>query len=544
MTRTPGGWTGGRIGAWIGGWIVAAGLIGAAPARGDDAATARPADGSRGDAADDLDLRLTLSALVFRETGADAPAIVDQGAPLPNASPVRRSFGDLRAELSAGGLAVDARIRQTTSPRYQAGASGGGEYELRALDYRLGGPATALTIGRQIVEPAGATRIDGVSLTRQLTGGLTATLFGGAYPAPGSRSLDTDYVRVRNPDGSDGALLVPLTGGLGIAYRAADHHGDLGIAGVHVAQDVPGAPASERSRVRATSSGYWRIGAPLDIYHFASLEVAGASGVDLTNGSLGVDARPTPAVQLTASIHHVSTDALQIATRNLLADPDPTALGVVQNNLAVLRISQDVARATASLALAEQRFELSASGAVHRRPQVTVQLADGTGAVAFPEARSADATLAVLDRHSLAGLRAQLSASLAFPIGGGTASRSRGALVRLSLGRGFAGQRGEIEVDAMAERFRDVRARGGPGGSPSGEMCVTSMDASACFGTSRTVAAQAGALASWRIGREWLVLADVHVGYRDASSTSIAGPVAWPRVYSVTSFIRVQWRYR
>ena len=88
----------------------------------------------------------------------------------------------------------------------------------------------------------------------------------------------------------------------------------------------------------------------------------------------------------------------------------------------------------------------------------------------------------------------------------------------------------------MAERFRDVDASSG--------MCMTSLDAFACYGTSRTTAAQAGALASWRIGREWLVLADVHAGYRDVRSASIAGPLAWPRVHSITSFIRVQWRYR
>jgi hypothetical protein len=111
-------------------------LVGAAPARGDDAAVTRSvdavkpesSDGSDGSGAlDDLDLRLTLSTFLFRETGADAPALVDQGATLQNASPVRRYFGDLRAELSAGGLVLDARIRQTTSERYQAGASGGGE---------------------------------------------------------------------------------------------------------------------------------------------------------------------------------------------------------------------------------------------------------------------------------------------------------------------------------------------------------------------------------------------------------------------------------
>jgi hypothetical protein len=88
----------------------------------------------------------------------------------------------------------------------------------------------------------------------------------------------------------------------------------------------------------------------------------------------------------------------------------------------------------------------------------------------------------------------------------------------------------------MAERFRDVDASTG--------MCMTSLDAFACYGTSTTVAAQAGALASWRIGREWLVVADAHAGVRDVHSTSIAGPVAWPKIYSITSFVRLQWRMR
>ncbi|HEX8114776.1 MAG TPA: hypothetical protein VF516_43900, partial [Kofleriaceae bacterium] len=386
---------------------IAAGAAAARPAHADDTAIARPADASR--AGDDaIDLRLTLSTFLYRESGADAPALVDQGATLPNASPVRRTFGDLRTELAAGGLTLDARIRQTTSDRYQAGAAGGGEYELRTLDYRLGTLATSLTIGRQVIDAVGATRIDGAALSHRLTGGLSATVFGGAYPALGSRSLDTDYVHAPSPggpSGGDGALVVPVTGGLGVAYQAPDYHGDLGIAAVRVVQDVPDATAAERSRVFTTSSGYWRFGAPLDAYHFAVLDLAGAGGVHLTNGSVGIDARPGAGVQLSLALHHVSTDVLQIAARNLLSDPDPSAIGIVQNNLAVTRISQDVARAGASIALAAQRFELSASGGLHRRPEVSVALADGSGAVVFPEARSADATLSILDRRSLGGLR-------------------------------------------------------------------------------------------------------------------------------------------
>ena len=33
-------------------------------------------------------------------------------------------------------------------------------------------------------------------------------------------------------------------------------------------------------------------------------------------------------------------------------------------------------------------------------------------------------------------------------------------------------------------------------------------------------------------------------GYRDVRSAGIAGPIAWPTVTSITSFVRVQWRYR
>ena len=95
--------------------IAVACLLGAGPARGDDASVAR----SAGEPAGDLDLRLTLSTFLFRETGADAGAIVDQGAALPNASPVRRTFGDLRTELGRR-----AGARRACSPDHQRALPG------------------------------------------------------------------------------------------------------------------------------------------------------------------------------------------------------------------------------------------------------------------------------------------------------------------------------------------------------------------------------------------------------------------------------------
>lgn len=519
--------------------LLVAAAFGAAWADGDVQQTAEPRD--------DLDLRVTLSSFIYRESGNDAAPLMANGATLQNASPVHRFFGDLRLELSDAGLAVDTRIRQTTSARYQSGADGGGEYELRTLSYRVGPAHTHLTIGRQFIDPVGATKIDGVAFTQSLSEVVDATVFAGLFPMLGSRSVDTDYVRIQNADGTTGGLLLPLAGGVGVSYTTSTIHGDLGAAGVYVAQDVPGAPAEQKTRVFVASSGYWRPASELDIYHFALVDVAGGNGVAVTNGSIGVDARPVSSLQFTLAYNHVSTDLLQIAARNFLTDPDPTAIGVVQNNIALLRISQDMARVGASLALDQRRFELSAMGGLHLRPAVSVALADGS-AVSFPEARSADASLVALDRRSIANTRISIAGSLTEPIGNVVPNRSRGVVGRLIVEKPFANDRGSVEADVMIEHFQDL-------GTP--QACTSSLAPLACYGTSTTTAGQAGVLVSWRVAKEWLLIADAHAGYQkigshylvpmdaaDPTSPLVDLPVAWPTVLSVTGFMRLQWRYR
>lgn len=503
-------------------------------ARAEETGIEQRGSSSSSSESDDLDLELTLSSFLFRQAGSDAAPIVGDGAPVESASPVRRYFGDLRAKLSDAGLAFEGRVRQTTSERYQSGAGGGGEYEIRTLSYRLGSTRNKLILGRQFVDAVGSTKIDGAAVVRRLTTTWSGTLFGGAYPALGSRSLDTDYPAIRNADGSEGAPLVPFSGGMGISYNTPDVHGDVGVAAVYAAQSVPDATSSEASRVFTTANGYARPAAWLDVYHFAMLDVAGGGSVNLTNGSLGVNAHPTSSLQFSASINHVSTDLLQIAARNVLEDPDPAAIGIVQNDIAIIRVSQDVARAGTSVALARSRFELSLSGGYHRRPGVEVALADG-GTVAFPEAKSADATFVVLDRKSIGGLRASASGSLTFPLGKDVPNRSRGTVVRLVAGRAFLDSRAELTADIMVARFRSAT-------DPS--MCSDSLDVFACFSTSTTGAVQAGMLGSYRLAREWLFLLDTHIGVQDVESASVMGAVAFPRVLSMTVFARAQWRYR
>jgi hypothetical protein len=73
---------------------------------------------------------------------------------------------------------------------------------------------------------------------------------------------------------------------------------------------------------------------------------------------------------------------------------------------------------------------------------------------------------------------------------------------------------------------------------------MTNADVFACYGTATITAGQLGAVASWRVAREWLLLVDAHAGLQDGTSTAISGPVTWPRVLSLTTFARVQWRYQ
>ncbi|HTR55822.1 MAG TPA: hypothetical protein VMJ10_34335 [Kofleriaceae bacterium] len=533
---------------------VAVVLIGAAgAARADDAtATTTASSTAQAPQPDDLDVRLTLSTFLFHQSGSDPAPLVSDGANPQNASPVERFFTDLRGQLSDGGFAFDGRIRETTSELYQSGADGGGEYEIRTLDYRLGSPSTHVTIGRQFIEAVGQTKIDGAAFEQRLaggpSGGVNATVFAGAFPDLGSRSVDTDYLHVVNADGTQGSILIPLTAGAGATYSTNDYHGDLGIAGVYAAQDVPMATTDQRSRIFTTSSGYWRPTRDVDIYHFALLDVAGASGVNLTSGNVGVDARPTSSFQLGAQVSHYSNDLLQIAARNTLEDPDPSAVGIVQNNITLLHVSQDMVRGTASVALAQQRFQISVFGSAYRRPDVSVPLSDGTGSVVFPEAKSADGGITVLDRRSVAGLRIALSAMVTDPIGSEVPNRSRGSVVRVVVSRTFAQQRGELELDAAYEHFDDVFTQ---------QACATSIAPLACFGTSSVDAGQGGALFSWRVAREWLLVADAQLGYQrlrstfttpmtpgDPSSPLEMLPVHWPGAFSITGFARLQWRYR
>ncbi|MEZ4402555.1 MAG: hypothetical protein R3B06_21205 [Kofleriaceae bacterium] len=481
-----------------------------------------------------VEARLTLSSFLYRESAAAATPLVANGAAPAGASAARRLFGDLRGELTVtgvggGALHADGRVRQTTAARYQSGAVGGDEYEVRELTYARALGKLELRLGRQIVDAVGATKIDGVALAVPV-GRFTGTVFGGAYPVRGSRSVATDYQTAPSVAGGT-TPVVPLVAGGGVAYQRPTLHGDLGLAGVIAPWDVAGTTAADRQRVFVTTGGYWRPHPSVDLYQHGVVDVVASDGPRVTEASVGLDVWPTSTVTLSLSGNHVSNELYTLAARDLLAEPDPAATGQVENGTTIVRVAQDSARASASLAVAQARFQLTAGVGLHRRPGTTV-IATGGAAVEFPSAAMGELTVAAVDRRSLGGTRVEASATALTPVGTAAATRSRGVSARLAVTR--ARRSHELTLDLTADRFVDLG---------DGDGCTT-LDLMRCFGTATTRGLGAGGQLSLGAGRDWLVLFDLRGGVRATDARFAMADQAWPSLLWGSAFARLQWRYR
>jgi hypothetical protein len=80
-----------------------------------------------------------------------------------------------------------------------------------------------------------------------------------------SRSVDTDYYAVRNVDGTEGALLVPIAAGAGITYSTQRIHGLGPPACTSRRTSATRLPTRGAARVRGVS-GYWRPASTVDVY--------------------------------------------------------------------------------------------------------------------------------------------------------------------------------------------------------------------------------------------------------------------------------------
>jgi hypothetical protein len=540
-------------------------------AQGEDGAL-RERDGGGGDAGGELRGSLTSTTFAAREISGEATPL-SGGAQAPHESTATRLFTDIRARLDRDQLAgmdvhADLRLRLTGSAiglsnaNLQSGLYGGPEYDIRQLYATRAGGSTDFRFGRQVVGELAATRIDGVRLTHRASDNWQYLGFAGLYPARGSRSITTDYVR--SVEGFDantrepifGSPVLPVTAGGGTSYRYDRLYGSLGAVGIVPLADDRATGELETPRVFFTSNGYWRQSLNLDLFHHAVVDAMGAAGAGLTNLHVGANARPSEFLRVSAAVTRVDTETLNVIAQRRLrdrVDEGATDSGLIQNYLQVARIAQESARLGVSAALAERRYEISTIGTLRRRPEVQLEerpgacdpAEDGLVCVLVPGAQAMDVTLQAVDRRAPLDMRLEASVTEVFGLGGENLNRGRSRIARVKGSRPFSDGQGTFELAATylnsADEFR-------------GDACISSgavlRDLDRCYGTSNLHAGTLGALAFYRINGSWMALGGLELGLQRLTTVrqsdddrDVLVDAPQPPIMLTTAFGRVSYRF-
>ncbi len=489
---------------------------------------------------------LTSTTFAYRETGSIAQPIMGGQVGAENASPVDRMFTDLRAQLDAKHISggswdarFDARVRLTPDERFQSGTFDGPEYEARELYLLKKGKKTDFKLGRQFVSEMAAVKIDGIRFDHRTSKRWSYIGFAGAFPTRGSRSVMDDYPT--GPEGmmgEQGELIVPLAAGLGGEYKFDNYYGALGVVGIYPNANDEVTGTLEKPRAFVTANGYWRKSNELDVYHFAVVDLEGAAGFAITNASLGVNYRPRPDVRLTASVHRVDTETLNVIAQTRLEDQGVQAgdNGLVQNNLVVSRISSQSARAGISTALANRRFEVSVMGAIRERPEILLQPNMAVDPIVIDPFQTGEVTIRAVDRRSYKGIRLAGSFTSIFGVGEQPAvNRSDVNVITVSGSRAVSDGQGELEIDARYVTSRDKD-------NTRMDLC-NALDPTSCYGTSSVTTISAGGLLYYRFKPDWFGVFAVRVGQQSLTTADMGIEVAQPDIIIASGFARIAYRF-
>ncbi len=489
---------------------------------------------------------ITSSTFFFTESGKTNADTV----PLESASGVDRIFTDLRLQLRADSLAsgkVDVKFdmrgrkqidrcktrvgngtdRISTCEAAQAGTFGGDELDLREAVVRYRAGTYDVMLGRQFIPEVAAIKFDGVRADFQKGKTWKYSGFAGLYPTRGSRDVREDYAKPT----PDAKRVMPIVAGGGASYRRESVYGSIGLAGILPRADNLSDGKAEKTRLLLTSTGYWQQSRKTDIYHNAVLDVAGSNGFALTNISVGVDHRPISAATLFARLNRVDTETLNVHAQQRLDTVDPQASAPIQNNWYVARVAQESGELGASAAFKQNRFSLSASGTLRRRPELTLLQTDKMTNVKVPLAQALDIQLRLVDRKSYKGFRVSGSLIRSTGVGDKSLDRSKATLASLELSRDLSGGKGEFEVDlSYLGSTDDNRSR----------TCGTMNDPFAdCFGTSESRTLGIGGLLFYRPKQAWFVMAMVNISRQSLGTAEKSQPA----VLMLTTFARLAYRF-
>ena len=511
--------------------------------------------------------RLTSSTFFFQELGDSIVNGANEVA--DNASPVTRLYTELRAQLgwtqpgmNRVDVRADARVRMAlpcefayvsdpaTTPgnpasfgyddcRTQSGTYGGNEYDIRELYGQRAGTELELQAGRQYVNEVAATKVDGIKATYVLDGNWSLIGFGGLAPSRISRSVLDDY--------QDGVL--PIAAGAGGAYRYSRYFGSVGAAGI-VPLVTSNADAEVQPRIFVTSNGYWRPSELLDVYHYLSVDLAGASTDEVsdqfTNVSVGANIKPVEDLRITATLQHFSTDTLDEFARLRLDDAAQN--DIVQNNVDVLRLSSQAARLGVSLALMEQRFEVSTSFQVRHRPSQAICSGSDpecsvVGLATTEDAWSGEAMLSLVDRQSIGGLRLGASVINMFGLyeqglGNDAYGRSNYLVARLNGSRALMNEQVQVDADVAYLHAEDA-------GNSSCTVNDGAVAPLTCYGTAIVDTVSGGATVYYRFQPDWfaLVTANAALQMFEAPSPAARMERVTGTNTGITGFLRLAYRF-
>jgi hypothetical protein len=489
---------------------------------------------------------LTSTSFAYTESGGSYGGM--QGG---NAASFSRLFTDLRLQTDFRHIAasrwearIDARLRMVDTPpsttfdaaatgtgavtatHIQSGLTGQNEYDLRELWLIRNGVRTDIILGRQYITDLAAIKIDGLRVDYASSSKFTLLGFGGLYPLRGSRSVTTDYVDLRDSTGNKVGNLVVATGG-GAAYRTELAYGSFG--------GVVLAPAQgEKPRVFGTSTGYWRLGSTLDLYHFAVVDLVGnndalgAGSAGLTNLSVGANFKPIPRLRATASFNRVDTDTLNVQAYAFLTQPTGTT-NTINNELYVTRLATSEMRGSLSAGLGElQRFEITMALSYRTRPDFKLTAPDGVTTASLPAASSVEVYGSITDRRSVADMRLGVDFVRTYDVNPVAFSRSNVLAVRAFAARELASGKGEWETEVTYASTKDANV---------GYDCS---DISKCYGATDGTILSAGGTLYYRFDRDWLGIASAYV-----SQTALKqmGQPADPSILGLTGFGRIAYRF-
>ncbi|MEZ4369001.1 MAG: hypothetical protein R2939_22380, partial [Kofleriaceae bacterium] len=398
------------------------------------------------------------------------------------------------------------------------------EAELRELTLTRIGDTSRIVIGRQIVSELAAHRLDGVRVDLIRSEKLTLLGFAGAHPARVSRSIGFDYPRVRDEGGDAVGRLLPITAGAGAAYRVEKAYGAAGLVTV-----IPG--KGEAPRAFLTTNGYLRTSPQLDVYHYGLIDVVGDAGFALTNLSAGADYRPRDRVRLSAALHRVDADTLDILARNFLSTP--TTAGAVENGTQVRRIASNQARLGLSVSLGQiEQIEVSTAFAVRQRGEIDLSDDPAVMGDVLPASQAGELWGQVVHRELL-GSRIGFDLSRTFGVGGQLYNRSTSLAVRAFVSREFAGGRGEWDAQLGYGTAKD---------DATGNTCTVASVID-CYGASSSKTLSAVGTVYYLVRPSIFVLGTLDVSSTSGETVASGMTVSDPAVVGLAAYLRLAYRY-